>query len=142
MNAQDIELALRSRAAFNDSVERIDPNTRSRLRDLRLRAQDRESRSAPARWAWPAGAALTAALALAVFMPLMPHTQVKSMQPTTIAIAAQPAATTTIVQRGDPSTVTNIAAPDALEAADPELLSDLDFYGWLAKQPNHSATGG
>lgn len=142
MNAQDIELALRSRAAFNNSVERIDPNTRNRLRELRLRVQRGVPRYAPVRWAWPAGAALTATLALAVFLPLMPHTQIAASRPTTIAIVDQPASNRTLAQRSNPTAATHAVAPDALEAADPELLSDLDFYGWLAKQPNQSAAGG
>jgi hypothetical protein len=143
MNANDIELALRARAAFNDSVERIDADTRSRLRELRLRAQHDERRHVPARWIWPTGAALTAALALAVFLPRMPHAPITTAQPTTtVAVIPRPAATLTVAQRSDPTEITNITAPDALETADPELLSDLDFYGWLAKQPNHSASGG
>lgn len=143
MNAHDIELALRACAAFNDSVERIDADTRGRLRSLRMRAQSGEPRHAPARWAWPTGAALTAALALAVFLPRMPHAPMAATKPAaTIAIAAQPAASQTVALHTDSATVGNLATPDALETADPELLSDLDFYGWLAKQPNHSASGG
>jgi hypothetical protein len=91
---------------------------------------------------WPTGAALTAALALAVFLPRMPHVQMIAAQPTTIAVTPRPAATLSVAQRSDPAEITNVAAPDTLETADPELLSDLDFYGWLAKQPNHSASGG
>ena len=140
MNANDIELALRARAAFNDSVERIDAATRGRLRELRLRAQHSERRHVPVRWVWPTGAALTAALALAVLLPRMPHAPMTAAQPT--MAAAQPAAARTLALGSNPAMVGNAAAPDALEAADPELLSDLDFYGWLAKQPSHSAAGG
>jgi hypothetical protein len=142
MNANDIELALRARAAFNDSVERIDADTRSRLRELRLRAQYRERRHVSARWIWPTGAALTAALALAVFLPRMPHAPSTVAQTTTVAATPRPATTLTVAQSSDPTEIINVAAPDALETADPELLRDLDFYGWLAKQPNHSASGG
>jgi hypothetical protein len=143
MNANDIELALRARAAFNDSVERIDANTRGRLREQRLRVQQDQRRHAPARWMWPTGAALTAALALAAFLPRMPHAPMASQPATSIvAVAVRPATALTIAQPSNPTAVTNVAAPDALETADPELLSDLDFYGWLAKQPSHSASGG
>jgi hypothetical protein len=143
MNANDIELALRARAAFNDSVERIDANTRGRLRELRLRAQHGEPRRAPARWVWSTGAALTAALALAVFLPRLPHAPTTAAQPATMEVSTErPAATRTVAQHSDPTMATEAAAPDSLEAADPQLLSDLDFYGWLAKQPSHSASGG
>jgi hypothetical protein len=144
MNAHDIELALRARAAFNDSVERIDADTRNRLRSLRLRAQQGESRHSTARWAWPTGAALTAALALAVFLPHMPHSATATTaQPTpAVAAAATPAPAGSIVQSTAPTNILENAAPDAMESADPELLRDLDFYGWLAKQPGNNASGG
>lgn len=142
MNANDIELAMRARAVFNDSVECIDADTRNRLRELRVRAQQGKPHHSPARWMWPTGAVLTAALALAVFLPRLPHTQVTAALPVTTAIAVRPAAALTAIHRGGSATVTEIAAPDPLEATDPELLSDLDFYGWLAKQPGHSASGG
>ena len=143
MNAHDIELALRARAAFNESVERIDTDTRHRLRNLRLRAQQGEPRHAAARWAWSAGAALTAALALAVFLPRLPVAPTTATPPTpTVAIAVTPAPAGSIAQQSDPANVGETAAPDAMESTDPELLRDLDFYGWLAKQPGHNASGG
>ena len=143
MNAHDIELALRARAAFNDSVERIDTDTRSRLRNLRLRAQKGETDRARARWIWPAGAALTAALALAVFLPRLPHAETPSVQPVAaIATAALPSSGGSIAQTGIPARVGATAAPDPLETTDPELLRNLDFYGWLAKQPGQNTAGG
>jgi hypothetical protein len=142
MNAHDIELALRARAAFNDSVERIDADTRSRLRALRVRAQTGEASRSPARWVWPTGAALTAALALAVFLPRLPHAAAPVAQPATAAaVAIPPAAADSVAQQGTPANIGDSAVPDAMESTDPELLRDLDFYGWLAKQPGHSAGG-
>jgi hypothetical protein len=142
MNAHDIELALRARAAFNDSVERIDADTRNRLRNLRLRAQQGESRHVAARWAWPAGAALTAALVLAVFLPRLPHAPTAEHPIPSVAVTVKPAPSGSIAQQGNPANVGETVAPDAMESTDPELLRDLDFYGWLAKQPGHNASGG
>jgi cytochrome c-type biogenesis protein CcmH/NrfG len=141
MNANDIELALRARAAFNDSVECIDAETRRRLRNLRLRAQQGEPRHAPVRWAWPAGAALTAILALAVFLPRMPHTPIATMPATTVAASKQPTVATSTHRIAAAAVATSVAQ-DPAEAVDPDMLTDLDFYGWLAKQPGANASGG
>jgi hypothetical protein len=141
MNASDIELALRARAAFNDSVACIDADTRRRLRELRQRAQHDAPHCTNTRWAWPVGAALAAALALVTFMPHMPHAPVSAMPAATVTVA-QSAATRVTVNQGNSGAVAEVAATDALEAADPEMLSDLDFYGWLAKQPGTRASGG
>ncbi|HEV2607448.1 MAG TPA: hypothetical protein VGT79_05650 [Xanthomonadaceae bacterium] len=147
MNANDIETALRARAAFNDSVECIDANTRRRLRELRLQALNGKPRHAHARWMWPAGAALTAALALAVFLPRLPQAPNTTTHaaPTTIAMhhTASPAS----AAREIPNSVVETATSDSaetpsLETTDPDMLSNLDFYGWLAKQPNTGNTGG
>jgi hypothetical protein len=147
MNANDIEMALRARAAFSDSVERIDADTRRRLRDIRLHAQRSESRHKSARWMWPAGAAVTAALALAIFLPDL-HQAPTTALPTSTAVVATPqhAAATSTARDGSAS-VAQAATPDltelpTLETADPDMLSDLDFYGWLAKQPGSGNPGG
>jgi hypothetical protein len=144
MNANDIETTLRARAAFNASVDSIDADTRRRLRESRLQAQHGAQRRA--RWVWPTGAALTAALVLVVLLPRTPHVPVATV-PTTMTTIAQPAvATTTTRTRGDIASIADITAPDpvnvdAIEAADPDMLSDIEFYGWLAKQPNANASG-
>ncbi len=142
MNAHDIELALRARAAYNDSVERIDADTRARLRSLRQRAQHADSRHTTARWVWPTGAALTAALAFAVFLPRLPHAPTAAQPTPAVAIAVAPAPTGSIAQQTAPTNIGETASPDAMESTDPELLRDLDFYGWLAQQPGHDASGG
>ncbi len=143
MNASDIETALRARAAFNASVDSVDADTRRRLRAIRLHAQHDEPRRAKARWAWPAGAALTAALALAVFLPRLPHAPAATTPIATVAITHPVTAfAATHPARAQIATTNQVAASDPIEAADPDMLSDLDFYGWLAKQPNTHATGG
>ncbi len=142
MNANDIELALRSRAAFNDSVACIDADTRRRLRELRLRAQQAEPiRRTTARWAWPLGAALTAAMALVVFMPRTPHASAAPM-PTTIVAVASHATNQAVINPSNTTSVSMAVSADAFDAADPEMLSDLDFYGWLAEQPANDSSGG
>jgi hypothetical protein len=146
MNANDIEMALRARAAFNDSVDAIDADTRRRLRDLRLHAQRVAPRRTNARWIWPAGAALTAALALAVFMPRLPQAPTAAIPATAVVVATaqhSPIASA----RDETPAVAQTAIPDSvdapsLETADPDMLSNLDFYGWLAKQPSTGNTGG
>jgi hypothetical protein len=145
MNANDIELALRSRAVFNDSVDRIDAGTRQRLREARLHAQRGEARTAGARWMWPAGAALTAALALAVFLPRPTQAPRPVVSPPSVAVSPRHAAPAS--RAPDQTAVAQAAAsdfsePPSLETTDPDMLSDLDFYGWLAKQPDTANTGG
>jgi hypothetical protein len=39
-------------------------------------------------------------------------------------------------------TANEIAASDSIEVVDPDMLSDIEFYGWLAKQPDADASGG
>ena len=136
MNANDVELALRARAVFNDSVDRIDADTRRRLRDLRLHAQHGGQRRTAPLWAWPAGAVLTVALAVVAFMPRMAHDQAAT------AYIPQPSAAAAVVRGNDMVAKAPAPGQDALEAVDPDMLSDLDFYGWLAKQPSNDASGG
>ncbi len=141
MNANDIELALRARATFNDSVECIDADTRHRLRALRLRAQAGEPPRTGMRWILPAGALLFAACGLLVLVPRMSHAPVASA-PTARVAAAQPVAPATTVQRNPGIADARTTKPDSLDAVDPDMLSDLEFYGWLAKQPALDASGG
>ena len=146
MNAHDIELALRARASFNDSVDRIDADTRRRLRDVRLRVQRVETRGAGARWIWPAGAALTAAFALAVFLPRLPQAPAATAPVTTLATAAPHTVLASMAQDHPMSVAqtanSNADAAPSIEAADPDTLDDTGFYGWLAKQPDSGKAGG
>ncbi|HTA65780.1 MAG TPA: hypothetical protein VK753_09755 [Xanthomonadaceae bacterium] len=145
MNAHDIELALRARAAFNDSTDRLDPDTRRRLRDLRLRALQGKGPHARARWMWPAGVATASALALAVFIPHLPQLPTTTIHaPAAGVVPSQAVQTTAAHAVNNPVAAAVPDAPEAttLETADPDMLSDLDFYGWLAKQPGNGNTGG
>ncbi|MBS0195062.1 MAG: hypothetical protein JSR34_12570 [Proteobacteria bacterium] len=155
MNARDIETTLRARASFEASVEHLDRDTRQRLRAIRVRTLDSGARpSIWARWAWPAGAAATAALALAVFMPHLPHAPVQPVGTTTrsdaaavvLAAAASPTASTAMDAAIKPvlaTSVTHASEAGTIETADPDMLSDLDFYDWLSRQQSESQnTGG
>lgn len=137
MNADDIERTLRARAAFDASVDHVDADTRRRLRDMRQHAL-RPAVSRPhARWLIPGGAALATALVVAVVVPRLQHGS-GAQDPAPIAHAPRAIAATAV----DPAApVAGYASTlDPMEDADPDMLSDLDFYGWLAKQPG--TTGG
>jgi len=138
MNANDIETTLRARAAFNDSIEHLDGDTRGRLRGLRLQAlTNGKRRRARARWAWSVASVL-AVLAVVMLLPRTPP----AAAPAATAVVAQPAATVAIVHQAQTTTTSEIVASDPIEAVDPDMLSDLDFYGWLAEQQNTDASGG
>jgi hypothetical protein len=142
MNANDIELALRSRAAFNSSVDSLDADTLRRLRDVRLHALQPRARPAGMRWLWPAGAVATAAIALATFLP---HTQMATVTPSTSGGVVASGAASTV--RDAHASIAQTATSDLLqapsvEAADPDALSDLEFYRWLATQPGNGSSGG
>lgn len=139
MTANDIETTLRARAAFDESIERIDADTRRRLRESRLQAL--KGKPQRARWMWSAGAALAAALALVVFLPRMSRAPAARV-PDTTAVVARPATTPVVARPAQAATANEIAAADPIEVVDPDMLSDLDFYGWLAKQPGTDADGG
>ena len=142
MNADDIERTLRARAAFNESVDHVDADTRQRLRAIRLHALEARPRAGSApRWTWPAGA-LAAALALALFVPRL--TTAPGSAPASPAASASPAsaAGTASSNRSATATAAEPSEAPSLETTDPEMLADLEFYGWLAKQPGTSAPGG
>lgn len=100
----------RAREVFEDSLDRLDGRTRSRLTQARHAALDELKRGhARARWLWaPAGGLAAAALVAVVLL-------------------------------GRPSLQSENGAPplDELEAAageNIELLQDVEFYAWLAEQ--------
>jgi len=139
MNANDIETTLRARAAFNESIERIDGDTRRRLRESRVQAL--RAKPQRARWMWPAGAALAAAIALVLCMPDMSLAPPKRVPDRTVEVARH-AMTPVVAHPGQTTTASEVAVSEPIEVVDPDLLSDLDFYGWLAKQPGTDASGG
>jgi hypothetical protein len=152
MNANEFEKmnteqTLRTRAAFDASVTHIDADTRRRLRDARdyaLRPASKRKRPA---WALPIGAAFATALALVVFWP-------HASQP--ISVPSRAAGDTAVVAvapktQGNSGVTEDASVDNALadslpgggtDGADPELLGNLDFYGWLAKQPVLTRSGG
>ncbi len=134
MNANDIDMTRRARAAFNGSVDRIDADTCLRLRDARLHAQGGHAQRTPGRRAWHVGAALTAAMALAAIVPRPLHAP--------DANARMAAATTDATHDKNAIDYPQAAVLDSLETVDPDMLSDLDFYGWLADRPDSNASGG
>lgn len=155
MNAPDIETILRARAAFDASLERLDADTRHRLREARRQALAPPRATASGRWAWTTGAALAAALGVVVMWPQAPSVQVRGAG-TAAATASTPATqrrpatltpTATVAAVTAPSIIADSSRHDGLDAAtvdaaDPAMLDDLDFYGWLAQQSDASQGGG
>jgi hypothetical protein len=103
----------RSKALFEDSVERLDARTRSRLTQARHAALDemRRSRSFRARWLWtPVGGGVIAAAA-AVLIGVWP--------------GADP---------GSPGSPPLEDLEVVAGAENFDLLQDVEFYTWLADQ--------
>jgi len=146
MNPADIERTLRARAAFNESVERLDPDTCQRLRAARVAALEARPRiGSSARWTWPAGA-LAAALAIALFVPRLTiapaGTPASAASPAAAASSAPMAAIASASPATTPAAGAESSDAPSLETTDPEMLADLEFYGWLAKQPGTAVPGG
>lgn len=102
------ELESKARARFEDSVERLDAHTRSKLTQARNRALDEVKRGVPRRWIWaPAGGvALVAVVAV-------------------VMVAGGP--------RGNDE-AGSLALEDIDIVADSEsldMLEDVEFYQWL-----------
>ncbi|HVB83636.1 MAG TPA: hypothetical protein VND63_02050 [Rhodanobacteraceae bacterium] len=109
-------LANRARSLFDSAVSGVDAATAARLRSARRTAL--QPRRAPlARFLVPAGAFAAAALALGLVWH--PH-------------AGAPTASTPAVVAVAGSGSDALAAADA---ADLDLYQNLDFYDWLATQP-------
>ena len=138
---------LRARAAFDASVGHIDADTRRRLRDARGDALQASSKPHTAAWALPLGAAFATALALVAFWP---HASPPTSAPihatagaAIVAITPQPHGNSGITEDVNVDNALADSLPgDGSEGADPELLGNLDFYGWLAKQPALARSGG
>lgn len=105
------EFADKARALFDESVERLDARTRSKLTQARNRALDEVKKGARRRWIWAPAGGFAVAAVLAVGVVLW---QDRTPQ--------QPGA----------------AAIEDLEiVADSEnieLLQDVEFYAWLDEQ--------
>lgn len=147
MQPNNTQHATRARAVFETSVAHIDADTRRRLRDARdhaLRTAAKQQRPA---WALPLGAALTAAVALVLFWPHAPVKTPAIVNPrtaTAIATAENPARRSVVAFEDSSvdSTLADGLIGDGSDGADPELLGNLDFYDWLARQPALARQGG
>lgn len=100
----------RSAELFNDSVERLDAHTRSRLTQARHAALDelRKSRAPLPRWLWAPAGGLAAAAIVAVLISTGPRE------------GAQPDAAFAFEDL-------DIVA----DAENLELLEDVEFYAWM-----------
>lgn len=116
------DLETRARRVYRQAAADVDPRMAARLRAVRRTALAGGGR-APARrpyWMMPAGALAVAVLAVALtWQPLQQHRQATP--------AAQPA----------PSEASSDLPPDP-DNTDPTMYQNLDFYAWLANQPNHA----
>lgn len=121
------ELAQKARRVFEAEVEAIDGPTATALRARRREALARsEVRRSP--WWWPAGGMVTAALALALWLP-------RADSP---ALPTEAPPQTTATNAQTPRASANVPAAEALaqaEASTLELDNDADFYLWLASAP-------
>ncbi len=109
-------LANRARSLFDSAVSGVDAATAARLRSARRTALQPQ-RAPLARFLVPAGAFAAAALALGLVWH--PHADAPATSTVTVATAAS-------------------AGSDSLTAADAtdlDLYQNLDFYDWLATQP-------
>lgn len=99
------EFLAQVRRSLDDSMETLDPETRSALARARARALAAGEKRV-LRWRWPATAALAGAGALLLVLWL----------------------------RASPPEPPPIAAHAPAEGA--ELIEELEFYTWLAEQPD------
>ncbi len=139
---------LRARTAFDASVAHIDADTRRRLRDARAYAlRPRPAAHFRPAWALPIGAAFATAFALLAFWPHASPTAPAPLNQSAHTAMATVAPPTRDSSRATLDSGVDSALADSLigggsDGADPELLGNLDFYGWLAKQPALTRSGG
>ena len=100
------ELESKAQALFEDSVERLDARTRSKLTQARNRALDEVKQGATRRWIWAPAGGFAVAAVIAVGIVLW------------AGRGPQPEA----------------AIEDLEIAADSDLLQDVEFYAWLDEQ--------
>ena len=96
----------RAQALFEDSVERLDAGTRSKLTQARNRALDEVKQGATRRWIWAPAGGFAVAAVIAVGVVLWPG---RGPQP-------------------------EAAVEDLEIAAESDLLQDVEFYAWLDEQ--------
>lgn len=127
MNQMSTTATMQSRARqlYRDLGPQVDETTATRLRNARQTALEAASkRHRPARWMVPSSAFAVAVVAvLVVWQPLQHSVPVATLAPA----ASQ-------------SMTTNVLPPDTGHA-DPAMYQNLDFYAWLAHQPNARSQG-
>lgn len=119
MTTPDKPFEQRARELYLDAARQLDPATAGRLRAARreaLAAAEKPVHHAT-RWLIPSGACAAIALAAVLAWPSLP----RSGTPAPTAASTMASAT-----END-----NTLPPDP-EQADPNLVQNLDFYGWLA----------
>ncbi|WP_266169305.1 hypothetical protein [Dyella subtropica] len=125
MNAPDNNLERRARTLYREASRRIDPVTAGRLRAARREALAAASTPAHPRFTRvlvPASAfAAVAFAALMMWSPMYPNAQAPESSASTVAVEVD----------GD--------LPPDPSAADPTLVQNLDFYGWLATNDDSQA---
>lgn len=114
------EFEKRARAAFDDSVERIDAATRSRLTQARHAALAELDRRRPWAGAWRPAAALAGAAALAVVLWMRPGTP------------EQP-----VFAGSDVEDLELLTTGDDLDM----LAEDVEFYVWAASTAAENGIG-
>jgi hypothetical protein len=100
----------RAQALFEDSVERLDARTRSKLTQARNRALDEVKQGASRRWIWAPAGGFAVAAVIAVGVLMWPGGR-----------TPQPGAAIEDLEI--------VADSDNLE-----LLQDVEFYAWLDEQ--------
>ena len=109
----------RARELYQRLGPRVDHATAARLRAARRQALDARPGHHHVRWMVPAGACAAALLAvLTIWQPLHQPSHVATMAPTASS------------QTSD----ADMLPPDADQ--DPTLYQNMDFYAWLASQPD------
>lgn len=106
-----------AKALFEDSVERLDAHTRSRLTQARCAALEELRKTSPlrSRWVWaPAGGVLAVALVALFIGPWVDGGPGAGAALETLAL----------------EDLDIIAEGDSMD-----LLRDVEFYAWLAQQP-------
>jgi len=120
MKDPDEDLVSRARAAFEDSIERLDGTTRSRLTQARHVALGELGRPGVRLGAWLPAGALAAAAVLAVGLWTRPATLEHESPPSLVA-------GTTVVED-----LELLAGGDDLDM----LAEDVEFYAWAASVMN------
>jgi hypothetical protein len=128
MNAPDNHFERHARALYREAGRRIDPATAGRLRAARreaLAAANTPAQHRLARVLVPAGAFAAVAFAALMMWSPLPY----GLQAPSQAISA--------TQTGEIDA--DLLPPDPA-SADPSLVQNLDFYGWLATNDSSQAT--